>query len=227
MGGCGPVAVHPEYAGTGIFMALIAPQKQHMREAGVQIVRAVQDSVNTKNFGFYYLRVKMDPIEIAPVLRRAPKVVDAPEFDDVRRIEPADLPRVVAVEKHGFFDGDRTPEFTMFLREGPGYLVERDGDIVAYGFVGGTGDSAYLSPVGAYHIDDAKKILLTASRWAAAQKRTLFMAPMASDRPFVEEAFRLGFTLNHVAILGEIRLTPDARFERKGIYAMCIPPCVP
>ena len=135
VGGVGPITVDPAFDGRGIGRALMRGVLDHAHSIGMEQVRLLQDSFNTKSLSLY-ASLGFDVREPLGVMDAKPAAVPDPA---VRRAGSADLPALDEISKRLYKVSRRGEVEAAFKYGFPVFTRKRAGRITAYwipGFLG-------------------------------------------------------------------------------------------
>jgi len=135
VGGVGPITVDPAYEGRGVGRALMSDVLAYAKSNGMQQVRLLQDSFNTKSFSLY---ASLGFDVRTPVGLMDAKPAAAPD-PTVRLVTAADLPAMEELSLR-LYKSSRHGDATLLLGlDLPAFLRVREGKISGYfipGFLG-------------------------------------------------------------------------------------------
>ena len=186
IGGVGPITVDPAFDGRGVGRALMTGVLAHARSIGMEQVRLMQDSFNTKSLSLY-ASVGFNVRE--PVGLMVAKPAADPE-PTVRRATSDDLGALDNLSRR-FYKSSRKGELAAAIAGGlPVFLREMDGEATGYLIPGLIGHGV------AEMEDDALALVGEAAR-NAPPEAALFFCPL-SHADFYRSALQAGHRLRKI-----------------------------
>lgn len=186
VGGVGPITVAPAFDGHGLGRKLMTAVLEHANHIGMEQVRLLQDSFNTKSLSLY-ASLGFDVREPLGLMDAKPAVTPDPT---VRPVTDADLPaldelcqRIYRVSRRGELAAALTHGFPVFARECSGRLT-------AYWIAGFFGHGVAETKA------DALALIGTATRQIPPEL-ALFFCPL-THTDFYRAALKAGHRLRKV-----------------------------
>ena len=151
----GMVLVHPDFRRRGIGSALMAHCIQYLQQHGVESIKLDATDQGRPVY------LKLGFRDERPCYRMTGARPDGlPSHPEVRPIAPGDWPKIAEMDRAAF-DADRLPLLRILHGEGPSAVIERGGELQAYGFARLGFNASYLGPLVSRNPDDARAVAET------------------------------------------------------------------
>jgi hypothetical protein len=151
----GMVLVHPSFRRRGIGSALMNRCIEHLQSRGVESIKLDATDQGRPVY------LKLGFRDERPACRLTGSRPDGlAAHPSVRPIRPDDWMAIAPIDFPAF-DADRMDLLRILHTEGPSALVERNGEVQAYGFARLGFNASYLGPVVSRNPDDARAVAET------------------------------------------------------------------
>jgi GNAT superfamily N-acetyltransferase len=201
--GCGPLALHPDHATTGLTSQLLMRSIAAAIERNVGLLR-LPIALHKSIFNIIYRGMKLEFTgETYIRFERHPgEPVPEPSEHRAVPVDAAGLDRIAAFERELYTDADRIGDYRDALEalDGRAWLLERENTCSATVLgVPGLG----LGPLIAADAIAAADALRVATAFDDERNKTSVVHINAADRELVEEALRLGYVCREPVLVFE------------------------